>query len=106
MTKVRSAGCGKTTTCVAQRIRLIATIVGRPRHSAWNFRLDDKVLYIDDGDIMSSAGRAAGLDHCIHIVRKDFGSEIANDVARRLVIPAPDRARRERRSKMMAQCIC
>jgi len=51
MTKVRSAGCGKTTTCVAQRIRLIATIVGRPRHSAWNFRLDDKVLYIDDGDI-------------------------------------------------------
>ncbi|OCX29959.1 MULTISPECIES: transcriptional regulator FtrA [unclassified Bradyrhizobium] len=56
------------------------------RHPA--LRVDAKVLYVDDGDIMSSAGRAAGLDLCIHIVRKDFGPEIANDVARRLVIPA------------------
>lgn len=50
--------------------------------------VDSKVLYVDDGDIMSSAGRAAGLDLCIHIVRKDFGPDVANDVARRLVIPA------------------
>lgn len=50
--------------------------------------VDAKVLYVDDGDIMSSAGRAAGLDLCVHIVRKDFGPEVANDVARRLVIPA------------------
>lgn len=50
--------------------------------------VDPGVLYVDDGDIMSSAGRAAGLDLCVHIVRKDFGAEVANDVARRLVIPA------------------
>ncbi|KWV50044.1 hypothetical protein AS156_14850 [Bradyrhizobium macuxiense] len=53
-----------------------------------SLRVDSKVLYVDDGDIMSSAGRAAGLDLCIHIVRKDFGAEVANEVARRLVIPA------------------
>ncbi len=51
-------------------------------------RVDENVLYVDDGDIMSSAGRAAGLDLCIHIVRRDFGPEIANVVARRLVIPS------------------
>jgi AraC family transcriptional regulator, transcriptional activator FtrA len=51
-------------------------------------RVDPNVLYVDDGDILSSAGRAAGLDLCVHIVRKDFGPGIANDVARRLVIPA------------------
>jgi AraC family transcriptional regulator, transcriptional activator FtrA len=51
-------------------------------------RVDPDVLYVDDGDIMSSAGRAAGLDLCVHIVRKDFGPEVANAVARRLVIPA------------------
>lgn len=53
-----------------------------------SLRVDSKVLYVDDGDIMSSAGRAAGLDLCVHIVRKDFGPEIANEVARRLVTPA------------------
>jgi AraC family transcriptional activator FtrA len=50
--------------------------------------VDPSVLYVDDGDILSSAGRAAGLDLCVHIVRRDFGSEVANDVARRLVIAA------------------
>lgn len=45
------------------------------------------VLYIDDGDVMSSAGRAAGLDLCLHIVRRDYGAEVANRVAQRLVIP-------------------
>jgi AraC family transcriptional regulator, transcriptional activator FtrA len=51
-------------------------------------QVDADVLYVDDGDILSSAGRAAGLDLCVHIVRRDFGPEIANEVARRLVIPA------------------
>ena len=49
--------------------------------------IDPNVLYVDDGDIMSSAGRAAGLDLCLHIVRQDFGAEIANLVAQRLVVP-------------------
>jgi AraC family transcriptional regulator, transcriptional activator FtrA len=53
-------------------------------------RIDAGVLYVDDGDILTSAGRAAGLDLCLHIVRRDFGAEIANRVARRLVI-APHR---------------
>ncbi|QHP74064.1 transcriptional regulator FtrA [Bradyrhizobium sp. LCT2] len=49
--------------------------------------VDPNVLYVDDGDIMSSAGRAAGLDLCLHIVRRDYGAEIANRVAQRLVVP-------------------
>ena len=53
-------------------------------------QVDANVLYVDDGDIMTSAGRAAGLDLCLHIVRSDHGTEIANQVARRLVI-APHR---------------
>ena len=46
------------------------------------------ILYLDEGDILTAAGSAAGIDLCLHIVRKDFGSEIANMVARRLVLPA------------------
>jgi AraC family transcriptional regulator, transcriptional activator FtrA len=49
--------------------------------------VDPNVLYIDDGDVMSSAGRAAGLDLCLHIVRQDYGAEVANRVAQRLVVP-------------------
>ncbi|MEM9314905.1 MAG: transcriptional regulator FtrA [Pseudomonadota bacterium] len=45
------------------------------------------VLYVDDGDVLTSAGSAAGIDLCLHIVRKDFGAEYANAVARRLVLP-------------------
>lgn len=45
------------------------------------------VLYIDNGDIMTSAGSAASLDLCLHIVRKDFGAEVANVIARSMVIP-------------------
>ena len=53
-------------------------------------QVDANVLYVDDGDILTSAGRAAGLDLCLHIVRSDHGTEVANHVARRLVI-APHR---------------
>jgi AraC family transcriptional activator FtrA len=52
--------------------------------------VDADVLYIDDADVLTSAGSAAGLDLCIHLVRKDFGPTIANAVARRLVV-APHR---------------
>ncbi|MFI7453618.1 transcriptional regulator FtrA [Nonomuraea sp. NPDC049714] len=48
--------------------------------------VDPGVLYIDNGDVLTSAGSAAGLDLCLHIVRRDFGAAIANAVARRLVI--------------------
>ena len=46
------------------------------------------VLYVEDGSILTSAGSAAGIDLCLHIVRSDYGSVIANNVARRLVLPA------------------
>jgi AraC family transcriptional regulator, transcriptional activator FtrA len=45
------------------------------------------VLYVDENRILTSAGSAAGIDLCLHIVRQDFGAEIANQVARRLVVP-------------------
>ena len=48
--------------------------------------VDPSVLYVDDGEVLTSAGSAAGLDLCLHIVRKDYGAAIANAVARRLVI--------------------
>jgi AraC family transcriptional activator FtrA len=52
--------------------------------------VDPNVLYVDAGRILTSAGSAAGLDLCLHLVRRDFGAQIANQVARRLVI-APHR---------------
>ncbi len=50
----------------------------------------DDVLYVDNGTILTSAGSAAGIDACLHLVRRDFGGRIANQVARRLV-SAPHR---------------
>lgn len=50
-----------------------------------------EVLYIDDGDVLTSAGSAAGLDLCVHLIREDYGPSVANAVARRLVI-TPHRA--------------
>jgi transcriptional regulator GlxA family with amidase domain len=50
-------------------------------------KLDPDVLYVDDGDILTSAGTAAGIDLCLHVVRLDYGAEIANMVARRMVVP-------------------
>jgi transcriptional regulator GlxA family with amidase domain len=49
--------------------------------------LDRDVLYTDDGDILTSAGTAAGLDLCLHLLRGDHGSRVANTVARRMVMP-------------------
>src|SRR5215831_6083436 len=50
-------------------------------------RVEPDVLYVDEGDIATSAGSAAGIDLCLHVVRSDYGAEIANSVARRLVVP-------------------
>jgi AraC family transcriptional activator FtrA len=50
-------------------------------------RVEPDVLYVDEGSILTSAGSAAGIDLCLHIVRRDYGAEIANQVARRLVMP-------------------
>jgi AraC family transcriptional activator FtrA len=49
--------------------------------------LDPEVLYMDEGQVLTGAGSAAGLDLCLHLVRADHGSAVANAVARRLVLP-------------------
>lgn len=49
--------------------------------------VDPNVLYVDDGQILTSAGTAAGIDLCLHVVRTDHGAEVANAVARRMVVP-------------------
>lgn len=49
--------------------------------------VDPEVLYIDDGQILTSAGTAAGIDLSLHVVRLDYGADIANQVARRIVMP-------------------
>ncbi|MFF7886813.1 GlxA family transcriptional regulator [Streptomyces sp. NPDC007896] len=49
--------------------------------------LDADVLFVDDGTVLTSAGAASGVDVCLHILRNDHGSELANKVARRCVVP-------------------
>ncbi|WP_437882911.1 helix-turn-helix domain-containing protein [Pseudomonas sp. LRF_L74] len=53
-------------------------------------KVDADVLYLDDGNLLTSAGTAAGLDCCLHLLRQHWGAEVANRVARRLVV-APHR---------------
>jgi transcriptional regulator GlxA family with amidase domain len=50
-------------------------------------KLDANVLYVEDGNLMTSAGTAAGIDCCLHLVRQRYGAESANRLARRLVMP-------------------
>lgn len=75
---------------------------GRPATTHWRFTADLRTrfprvrvlpnrLYVDDGDILTSAGVTAGIDLCLHLIRTDAGAAAANDQARRLVAP-PHRA--------------
>ncbi|MGR6923541.1 helix-turn-helix domain-containing protein [[Actinomadura] parvosata] len=49
--------------------------------------VDPDVLYVDNGDVLTSAGKAAAMDLCLHLVRLDHGASVTNAVARRLVVP-------------------
>lgn len=71
---------------------------GRPATTHWEcaplFRrwfphiaLDEGVLFVDDGDVLTSAGAASGVDLCLHLIRLDHGAEVANRAARRCVVP-------------------
>ncbi|MEU5363327.1 helix-turn-helix domain-containing protein [Streptomyces sp. NPDC005925] len=71
---------------------------GRPATTHWadaerlqrlfpRVRVDPDVLFVDDGDVLTSAGVAAGIDLCLHMVRRDHGTAVANDIARRTVVP-------------------
>ncbi|CRK58259.1 Transcriptional regulator, AraC family [Alloactinosynnema sp. L-07] len=55
------------------------------RHPA--VQVDPSVLYIDNGTILTSAGKAAAMDLCLHIVRTDYGVAVANALARVLIVP-------------------
>ncbi|KAA9147828.1 helix-turn-helix domain-containing protein [Amycolatopsis acidicola] len=50
-------------------------------------QLDEGVLFVDDGDLLTSAGLAAGMDLCLHVIRSDHGSAVANTAARYCVVP-------------------
>ncbi|KAB8180836.1 helix-turn-helix domain-containing protein [Microbispora catharanthi] len=50
-------------------------------------QVDASVLFVDDGDLITSAGTAAGIDACLHLVRRRFGAQVANTIARRMVVP-------------------
>lgn len=56
-----------------------------------NILVDPDVLYVDSGQLITSAGSAAGIDACLHLVARDFGTQVANSVARRLVM-SPQRS--------------
>ena len=49
--------------------------------------VDANVLYVDEGLVLTSAGTAAGIDLCLHIVREEHGAAVANAIARRMVVP-------------------
>lgn len=53
-------------------------------------KVDRNVLFVDDGNLITSAGTAAGIDACLHLVRRELGSEVTNKIARRMVV-APQR---------------
>ncbi|MYZ07074.1 helix-turn-helix domain-containing protein [Streptomyces sp. SID2999] len=85
--------------CVGVYVLAAAGLLdGRPATTHWadadrfqelfpKVRVDADVLFIDDGDVLTSAGVAAGIDLCLHMVRRDHGTAVANDVARRMVVP-------------------
>ncbi|MBV8348411.1 MAG: helix-turn-helix domain-containing protein [Mycolicibacterium sp.] len=50
-------------------------------------KVDRNVLFVDDGNLITSAGKAAGIDACLHLVRRELGSRITNLIARRMVVP-------------------
>lgn len=60
-----------------------ALAAGYPR-----IRVEPDVLYVDEGALLTSAGSAAALDLSLHLIRRDWGPQVANQVARRAVVPA------------------
>lgn len=49
--------------------------------------LDEEPLFVDEGNVLTSAGLSAGVDLCLHVIRRDFGAAVANHVARHCVVP-------------------
>ncbi|SDE66529.1 helix-turn-helix domain-containing protein [Pseudonocardia oroxyli] len=57
----------------------------RARHP--DVEVDQDVLFVDEGNLITSAGTAAGIDACLHLVRRELGSAVVNGIARRMVVP-------------------
>ena len=71
---------------------------GKPATTHWRYAdelarrypgitVSPDVLYVDEGQVLTSAGTAAGIDLCLHVVRRDYGATVANRIARRMVVP-------------------
>ncbi|MET7336146.1 helix-turn-helix domain-containing protein [Nonomuraea sp. NPDC005650] len=85
--------------CIGTYVLAAAGLLdGRPATTHWRqaerfaaafpkVRMDADVLFVDDGDVLTSAGASAGVDLCLHLVRRDHGSRVANQVARACVVP-------------------
>ncbi|GAA3236709.1 GlxA family transcriptional regulator [Actinocorallia longicatena] len=85
--------------CIASYVLAAAGLLdGREATTHWRhaarfqrlyprIRVDAEVLFVDAGRVLTSAGAAAGVDLCLHLVRRDHGSAVANQVARRCVVP-------------------
>ncbi|TLQ47828.1 GlxA family transcriptional regulator [Streptomyces marianii] len=110
LTRELSPGVGRALTHVPHGTRIVSICTaafvlaaaglldGRPATTHWaladTFRswypqvaLDPDVLFIDDRDVLTSAGAASGVDVCLHLVRRDHGAAVANHVARACVVP-------------------
>lgn len=93
------AGARIVSICTASYVLAAAGLLdGRPATTHWNeadrfqrafpqIQVDANVLFVDDGQVLTAAGVAAGVDLCLHLVRRDHGSDIANRVARLCVVP-------------------
>jgi transcriptional regulator GlxA family with amidase domain len=85
--------------CTAAYVLAAAGLLdGRPATTHWSsvehfqklfpqVNVNPDVLFVDDGEVLTSAGVAAGVDLCLHIIRRDHGTAVANRVARRCVVP-------------------
>lgn len=99
LVKAHERGARLVSICVGSFVLGAAGLLnGRRATTHWKFvgqmarefplvRIEPDVLYIDEENILTSAGSAAGIDLCLHIIRKDFGTVVANTVARRAVVP-------------------
>jgi transcriptional regulator GlxA family with amidase domain len=97
--EARSRGARVLSLCTGASILAAAGILdGHPATTHWSecaelarqyprVHVDPKVLYVDEGDLLTSAGSAASIDLCLHVVRRDHGAEVAARFARDLVVP-------------------
>lgn len=97
--KAHQRGCRILTICSGVFVLAEAGLLdGKRATTHWRYtdelqrrypkvRVDPGVLYVDENTLLTSAGSAAGIDLCLHLVRRDYGARVANSVAKRLVAP-------------------